>query len=363
MNHNLRQPVLAAILLALCLAFPGRAQEKGKKPADGPKGAVKAEAKVPGVLDQETRDQAADKPELADLLALRTETDALWTQYRTLALTKGVKAHARALRDLPGVARQLEKSLEKLADRAAREIEPADKALADEKEREAKLLRKLDKVQDRGGDARRAVEKELDEVGDAIEAATETCDLLRAVGETNIHPGDPDLLLLEELLDPNEQEFRALQSLAKKDPDLVQGRLMVLHMQADLQVAKLGTAENPPDPDRAAVIERQLRLVEKKFAKYFLEVWEPIAEQDELLAKEKAELEEKVDDAGDRPAAKKYQRQLSEVSNKLQGSQRTTDLYRKIAGGTLAAEQLAEAEKAKRPKEDNDRREDSDRKR
>lgn len=375
MNDNFRQHALAAILLAACLALPGWAQEKGKKPAEEKKDAAKAEKreerkdaakaekKVPGVLDQETRDKAAAQPELAELLALRTETDELWVQYRTLALTKGVKAHARALRELPGVTRQLEKSLEKLAALAAREIEPADKVLADAKEQEAKLLRRFDKLQDRGGDALRPVEKELDEIRGSIETATQTCDLLRAVGETNIDLGDPDFLLLEELLDPNEQEFKALQSLAKKDPELVEGRLMLLHMQADLQAAKEGTAEDPADPERAAVIERQLKQVEKKFAKYFLEVWQPIAEQDELLTGEKDELEEKLADAGDRPAAKKYQRLLTEVSNKLQGSQRTTALYRKIAKGTLADAQLAEAEKEKRAKEDDGRREDSGRKR
>lgn len=358
-DSNIRRHILTAILLAACLALPGWAQDKGKKPAE--KG--KAEKRTEGILDQETRTKAAANPELAELLALRTETDELWTQYRSLALTKGLKAHARAIRELPALSRQLEKSLEKLAALAERKIGPADKALDEEKEQEAKLLRKFDKLQDRGGEALKEVEKELGDARNAIQAATETSDLLHAVGETNIEIVPAERLLLEELVQPNEQEEKTLVSLAKNDPELVQGRLTILHLQADLQAAKEGTKDEPADPARAASVERQLKQAEKKFAKYFREIWEPIAEADEQRAKEKADMEEKVLDAGDRPAAKKYQKLLADLDGKLQSGQRTVGLYRKIVQGTLAGEELADEAKKRKAAADDDHRGDAKRNR
>jgi len=366
-SSNIRQQILTVILLAACLALPGWAQDKDRKPAEKAKAEKKADKKAEkgpgGILDQETRTKAAENPDLAELLALRTETDELWTQYRSLALTKGLKAHAHAIRELPALSRQLEKSLEKLAALAERRIETADKALDEEKEQEAKLLRKFDKLQDRGGDALREVEKELDKTRDAIREATETSDLLHAVGETSIEIVPAETLLLEELVQPNEQEEKTLRSLAKNDPELVQGRLAILHLQADLRAAKEGTKDEPADPDRAATVERQLKQVDKKFAKYFRSVWEPIAEADEELAQEKAEMEEKVLDAGDRPAAKKYQKLLADLDGKLQSGQRTVGLYRKIAQGTLAGEELADEAKKRKAAADDNRRGDGKRNR
>jgi hypothetical protein len=334
----------AAVFLLACSGLIPLGTAAADKQPDG------GEAKEPfSTLAKETLAKAKENPDLAEILALRGELDELLHEYRACALTKGVKAHSQAIRKLPPLVRRAEKVQAKLGDLTDRLLKPVEKELAKTKEREAKTLRQLEKLQERGRQDRiDEAGKEADELRAKIEKDTQTAELIREVGMPTARFSPPEELLLLELMDLNEQEEKSLQSLLKKDSNLIAGRLMILHLEADLKAAQDGTDGEPPNPERADAIVRQLKQVNRKFAKYFLDLWEPIAERAGNLTKEKEALADKVDALGDKPAARKYQQELSTVSNQLQGMQRSTSLYRKIVRGTLAEKKLAElAEQAK----------------
>jgi hypothetical protein len=344
----------AAVLVLACLTLVLPAKDTADKES------AKDEAKEPfSTLKKETLAKAKENPDLAEILELRGELDQLLHEYRTHALTEGVRAHAQAIRKLPTLVRRAEKIQDKLASQTERMLKPVEKELAKAKEKEGKILRKLEKLQERGRqDQIDEAGKEADELRAKIEKDTETAELIREVGMPTAQFSPPDELLLQQMAKFNEQEEKSLRALIKKEGDLIAGRLMILHLEADLKAASEGTKEHPPDKNRAAAIERQLKQVNRKFAKYFLDLWEPIAEREKGLTEEKEALTEKVDSLGEKPSARKYQQELSSVSNKLQGMQRTTGLYRKIVRGTLAEKKLAElAEKEKgQDGDDKDRR-------
>jgi hypothetical protein len=120
--------------------------------------------------------------------------------------------------------------------------------------------------------------------------------------------------------------------------------LLILHLQADLQLAQEGNEKTPADPEKAKNIERQLRGIQRKFSKYFLDVWEPIAADERELVEERDELDEKVRDMGEKSSARRYREELGVLDNKLQAMRRENALYRKLVEGTLAGEKLAELE-------------------
>jgi DNA-binding ferritin-like protein len=334
---------IARLLSAMILLLPiARGEEK------------KADAKEEpfSTVAPETLAKAKELPELKEILELRGELDTLLHEYRTRAMTKGTRAHPQAIRKLPSLVRQAEKIQKKLDSATQDLLEPIEKQLEKNKEEEAKLLRKLDKLRDKGKDSKtKDAEKEADQLRTEIERGTSASEIIREVGMPTARFSEPAILLLEELVEPNEQEEKSLRSFLKNEEDLIQGRLLILHLQADLETAQKGTEGQPADHDRAKAIERQLKQVNRKFAKYFLDIWEPIEEKENDLEKEKDQLSEKIDSLGDKPAARKYQEKLSDVSNKLQSIQRSSQLYKKIIRGTLAAEELAEREKQKKERD------------
>ncbi|MBT7301821.1 MAG: hypothetical protein HN849_20015 [Victivallales bacterium] len=343
----------AAILLAVvCLAGVGQGQEKprAKKPEKAGKPAkAEKKGKAAGLqLDEEARKRVKDNPEIAALVTLRADLDELFAEYRSLGLTKGVKTHQKATRKLPSLGNRVVKARDKLAALTDRQLGPLEKNLKRDKAREEKLIRKMDKMGDgANGKGIEKMEKTLDDLRTAIGEQEDTADLLALIGQPEMPVVPAPTMLLEELLKPNEQEEGTLRSLIKKHGNLMTGRLMILHLQADLKRAKEGTKDAPANPERAKSTKRQLAQVEKKFTKYFLNIWAPIAKQRQELLDERDELQKKAARLAGRPAAKKHEEKLASVERKLDGDKRTNALYKRIARGTLAEKELVEQAKEK----------------
>jgi hypothetical protein len=296
-------------------------------------------------LPDETVQKAKEDPELNELLELRIGLDTMVHDYRTRALTKGVKAHERAVRGLSSTVKKIE-SLEKdLNKEAEKLLKPLESDLTKRKEEEEKALGKLEKAQDRGKDDKiEEAGKEVDALRDEVEKLSDRVELVRQIGLPTTQAVPPEIMLLEEFMKPNEQERKSLRKFVKDQSSLVDGRLLILHLQADLQLAQEGNEKTPADPEKAKNIERQLRGIQRKFSKYFLDVWEPIAADERELVEERDELDEKVRDMGEKSSARRYREELGVLDNKLQAMRRENALYRKLVEGTLAGEKLAELE-------------------
>ncbi|MCK5805196.1 MAG: hypothetical protein KAI66_20365 [Lentisphaeria bacterium] len=351
--HKELSSFLAMLALLCCGILAAKEGGKGKRKSDTP-GAAKKEAKLkegkkeaektPKKKGRKKKDHEADlfldketltnaKEVCPELLEKRIEIDTLYREFRSLALTTGLRRRKGAIKEARVVGKELTKDMEKLEKAAKKKLRPLEREREKRQEKERRLLSILQKLQERERDTAK-IDGELDKLGETLETLELKVDTLIELGEPLFCARDPDFMLLERLIEPNLLEEGTLRNFAKSFPKLVQGRIYIENLTSDLKRAEEGDGETPPNPEEAERLTRKLKSVSRKYGKVFREAYDPIATrhaESAEIAEEAAEVAQKKLEARN---SGKYQQALAKAQTAMEGQHRKMKVLQKFVYNT-----------------------------
>ncbi|MBT3379482.1 MAG: hypothetical protein HN742_42815 [Lentisphaerae bacterium] len=283
-----------------------------------------------------------------DLLKLRLELDELYAHYRQLKLTFGTRAARIAAKQTPRLKRTLEKkglALKKLHEKA---LAPLTSQTERIKKDEGKLLERISKLEDRGRDTSK-YDAELDKIVarlEELETATET---VERVGVPMFSTKGTEHLALNHLIKPDEREEATLSSLMKKFPKLIEYRLKLEHLRHDLATARSPDPESRAAPLSPEKVEKSMRSVERSLRNGVGKIRAPYDKQLAEITKLDEKLTAKVERAGARASALKYQQQLNDLAAKVEGVKRTLKLLDRFSPDYKAPAKKKRSKKKAKP--------------
>ncbi|MBN2451156.1 MAG: hypothetical protein JXR77_12250 [Lentisphaeria bacterium] len=319
------------------------AREREAGPKDAREGVRQAppEKKKRPLLTAETI--ARSKEQFPQILDLRQTVDTLYEEYEKRALMLGRKERKDALRELPAIAKDLAKGLEKLEELHAKTMKPLKETREDLEREEARLMERIGRIEDRNREAgaeRKAVDELVAKQGELDDRMA----LLDELGSPGLVLEDPEEMVLGSLLRPSEQQARSLRHVVGEYPDLVEGRLYLAHLQAEMEAARRSREEDGDGGDareQQARLERQREQVLRKFRGVFLDVRREYIEALEDAQEERDRIAPRADRERERGKPGKYEQMLSSIESRLEGCRRNlqaVDLFVKGTGAVEKAE-------------------------
>ena len=180
------------------------------------------------------------------------------------------------------------------------------------------LVDRIGRSEDRGAAAEKE-RKEADEVRALKGAVEEKIAVLREVGDPGFTIVPPDDLLLATIIRPNHQQERSLRQIVQTQPSLVEGRLMLAHIEAELaelQKRKQAGESGREFTERLARTQAQRDDVVAKYRRLFLGIRQTHVDAILALNAEMEKLQPRVDRDRERGRQGRNDQELSRLDRK-----------------------------------------------
>ena len=261
-----------------------------------------------------------------ELLAVREGVDRLFTRYAKLQSTLGTKETKLAQREAPGVRKELEKGLEKLKVGPDQAVVPYERSRKDLKRKEGELIKQVSRLE-KGNRPADKQNKELEKLGDELTKVEESLEVVREIGTPEMSLARCDHMVLYALLHPDERQEPVLQRFIVQSPKLLEARIQIEQLHADLETAGVA-GEGKEAKDAVAKIEAELDRVKEEFKKEWDKVNAQYAEELRTLKAQEAELSAIAEKSQGKPAGTKARQQLDVVTSRLDGLAPAVDMLK-----------------------------------
>ena len=318
--------------------FPVHREERSRGSREAREGNKKAEEIAAGKRFAPSEEVVAKAEEICPrLLALRRHVDAQYAEYESLALALGRHAANRSERELPGVARQLRKDMERLSDGFHNMVEPLNEKLGKMKEKEKRLYKRIDRAEQHGKAKPEDVRK-ADELNGEIQALQDKISVIVATGKPSYRIEDPKTMLLMSIIKVDKRQKGRLAAFMRNNPKLVDDRIILAHLDAEMKTLDETEARDGKDAKAESVRvkkERRRKSAAGKFRALFLDVRKKEVAGIRKLQAEIDRLAPKA--ARSRERGRKggrTQKQFARLQEKMEAARQELDLLDSFVKGT-----------------------------
>lgn len=262
-----------------------------------------------------------------ELLEVRLKLDGIYEEYCGQRMTLGTRAQKAASRRASTLVRNLtagNAQLGKLYERARAPYERTKKALLGE---QGKLLDRINKLEERGRDTSRD-DKKVATIDGKLADVEKVLELLTEVGVPDFTLEGTEHMLIRSLVKPTLQLEPTFDAILRKHPELVEARLTVAHLSADLGQAGSKPSEKGSPAVDPARVQRALDAATEDLQERLADTRKDYEEELEEIKEEDAKLTAKAGRYAGKSSAAKYREPLERLAAR---SERLQDILKALA--------------------------------